>query len=399
MTSADAAADVEDDLAKGRSHRNLDEARVVDLAREREHLGALRRRRADLVEPVRTIVDDDRNVGQGLDVVDDRRTPPQALHRRERRTRTRHAAEALDGLEKSSLLTADERARAEAELDVKREARTEDVVTEEAELLRLLDRNLQAVNGERILRADVDEALRRTDRVARDHHRLEDAMGVAFERRTVHVRARIAFVGVADHVLLALGLLHGEFPLHAGREARAAAAAKAGLQDLLDDILGLHLEEHLLDRLVAVARNVVIDLLGVDHAAVAEDDAVLLLVERDVRLGDQLLRLLRVIAETLHDAALDEVLRDDLLDVRILDLHVERALRKDLDDRTLLAEAKAAGRHDLHGLVEILLSELLLEFLGDLVAATRAARRAAADKNVTLISHDVSFSKLVVGSW
>ena len=224
-------------------------------------------------------------------------------------------------------------------------------------------------------------------------------MGVAFERRTVHVRARIAFVGVADHVLLALGLLHGEFPLHAGREARAAAAAKAGLQDLLDDVLGLHLEEHLLHRLVAVARNVVLDLLGVDHAAVAEDDAVLLLVERDVRLGDKLLRLLRVIAETLHDAALDEVLRDDLLDVRILDLHVERALRKDLDDRTLLAEAKAAGRHDLHGLVELLLSELLLEFLGDLVAATRAARRAAADKNVTLISHDVSFSKLVIGSW
>ena len=212
-------------------------------------------------------------------------------------------------------------------------------------------------------------------------------MGVALESRAVHVRARVALVGVADHVLLALGLLLSELPLHAGREARAAAAAQARLEHLVDDLLGRHLEEHLLDRLVAVARDVVLDLLGVDHAAVdhaavPEDDAVLLLVERDVRLGDELLRLLGVVAETLHDAALHEVLRDDLLHVLGLDLDVERALGKYLDDRALLADAEAAGRDDLHLLLEAGGLELVRERLDDLVGAAGAARSSAADQYV-----------------
>ena len=248
--------------------------------------------------------------------------------------------------------------------------------------MRLANRDLEAVNGERVLRADVDEALRGADRVARDRHRLEDRVGVALKSGAVHVRARVALVGVADHVLLALGLLLGELPLHACREARAAAAAKPGLEHFVDDLLGRHLEEHLLDRLVAVARDVVLDLLGVDHAAVAEHDAVLLLVERDVRLGDELLRLLGVVAEALDDAALDEVLRDDLLDVLGLDLHVEGALRQDLDDRALLAEAEAAGGDHLDRLVELLLREDALELRDNLVAAAGAARGAAADQDV-----------------
>ena len=186
----------------------------------------------------------------------------------------------------------------------------------------------------------------------------------------------------------------GELPLHAGREARAAAAAQARLEHLVDDLLGRHLEEHLLDRLVAVARDVVLDLLGVDHAAVPEDDAVLdhaavpeddavlFLVERDVRLGDELLRLLGIVAEALDDAPFDEVLCDDLLHVFGLDLDVERALREDLHDRTLLAEAETAGRDDLDLLLEAGGLELVSERLDDLVGAAGAARSSAADQYV-----------------
>ena len=212
-------------------------------------------------------------------------------------------------------------------------------------------------------------------------------MGVALQRRAVHVRARIALVGVADHVLLALRLLLGELPLHAGREARAAAPAKARLQHLVDDLLRRHLEEDLLDRLVAVARDVVLDLLRIDHAAVAQDDAVLLLVERDVRLGDDVRRLLRVVAEALHDAALDEMLGDDVLDVVLLHLHVERALRQDLHDRALLAEAEAARLDDLDLVLEAGRLQARGELRDEVVGAARTARRAAADQNIRLISH------------
>ena len=133
---------------------------------------------------------------------------------------------------------------------------------------------------------------------------------------------------------------------------------------------------------LAVAGDVVLDLLGVDHAAVAKDDAVLLLVERDVRLRYQPLRLLGIVAEALHDAALHEVLRDDFLHVLGLDLDVERSLREDLDDRALLAEAKAAGLDDLHGLGEAGGLKARRELLHKLVGSAGTARRSAADQHV-----------------
>ena len=159
MAATDTATDVEDDLAEGRSHRNLDEAGVVDLARESEHLGALRRLGTDLVEPVGALDDDDRDVGERLDVVDDGRTVPKTLHGRERRTGLRHAAVAFDGLEKSRLFAANERASTETELDVEREAAAENVVAKETEVTSLLNGDFETVNGKRIFRTEVDEAL------------------------------------------------------------------------------------------------------------------------------------------------------------------------------------------------------------------------------------------------
>ena len=387
MAATDTATDVEDDLTEGRSHRNFDEAGVVDLARESEHLGALRRLGTDLVEPVGALVDDDGDVGKRFDVVDDGRTIPETLHGRERRTGLGHAAVAFDGLEKSRLFTAHERTGSETELDVEREAAAEDVVAKEAKVASLLDCDFKTVNGKRIFCADVDEALGGANRVAGDGHCLEDGVGIAFESGAVHVSAGVAFVGVAHHVLLTLGLLLGELPLHSGGEACAAAAAEARLENLFDDLLGRHLEEHLLDGFVAVACDVVIDLLWIDHAAVAEHDAVLLLVERDVRFGNKVRGLVGIVAETLNDTTLDEMLVDDLLHVLRLHLHIERTLRKNLDDRTLLAETKAARRNNLNGGIETLRLQLSLELIDDLVTAAGKASGTAAYQNIRLISH------------
>ena len=73
------------------------------------------------------------------------------------------------------------------------------------------------------------------DGVAADQHALDDAVGVALEDGAVHERAGVALVGITDDVLLVAGLVVGGLPLHAGGEARAAAAAQAGLLHLLDD--------------------------------------------------------------------------------------------------------------------------------------------------------------------
>ena len=73
-----------------------------------------------------------------------------------------------------------------------------------------------------------------------------------------------------------------ELPLDARREAGAAAAADARVGDLLDDPLGRLLGEHHARGLVAAARHVLVDALGVDDADVAQGDARLLRVEVDV---------------------------------------------------------------------------------------------------------------------
>ena len=382
VTAADTAADIEDDFTERRTHGNFDKTGVVDLTGKSEDLGTLRGLGTDLAEPLGALVDDDGDVGERFDVVDDRRAAPETLDRRERRTGLRHTAVTFDRLEKSRLFAADERAGAEAELDVEIEVAAENLLAQETEVASLLNGDLETLNGERIFCADVNVALRSADREAGDRHGLEDGVGIALERGAVHVGAGVALVGVTDHVLLALGLLHGELPLHTGGESRAAAAAETRLEHLIDDLLGRHLEENLLERLVTVAGDVILDLLGIDNAAVSQNDAVLLLIERNVGVGYELLGLIGIVAEARNDAALDEVLGDDLLNVLGLDLNIERTLRKNLDERTLFAETETAGNDYLNLLGETGGLEFLLEHFDDAVTAARHARGAAANQNV-----------------
>ena len=73
-----------------------------------------------------------------------------------------------------------------------------------------------------------------------------------------------------------------EVPFEPGRETRASAAAQAGGLELVDDVVGFISKSASLEAGVAVARDVLVDVLGVDDAAVAQHDAELLLVELDV---------------------------------------------------------------------------------------------------------------------
>ncbi len=101
-------------------------------------------------------------------------------------------------------------------------------------------------------------------------------MRVAFQGAAVHEGAGVAFVGVADDVFLVSRGLAAEAPFHAGQEAGPAAAAQPGLQDDLDDLFGGIFLQHLLNGLVAAAGDVFVDGIGIDDAAIAQDDALLL---------------------------------------------------------------------------------------------------------------------------
>jgi hypothetical protein len=94
---------------------------------------------------------------------------------------------------------------------------------------------LQGVEGVGIFGAQVDVALGRAHRQAGDGHAFDQAEGVALHQHAVGEGARIAFVGVAHHVLFGAGSVQHGVPLDAGGEGRAAAAAQAGVGDFLDD--------------------------------------------------------------------------------------------------------------------------------------------------------------------
>ena len=236
-------------------------------------------------------------------------------------------------------------------MQIEIETGTEDVLAQQTVLSGLIDRDLQARHGDRILRTDIDVALGRADGVARDGHRLDDAVRVAFQHGAVHERTGIALVRVADDVFLRCLVRGAQRPLAAGGEPAAAAPAQAGIGDLLDDVLGRHLGQHLAEGGIAVHRDVFLDALGIDHAAVAQHHAVLRFVECGIIKGNVALHRLVgagvVIHQPLHDAALEQMLVHDLVDVLRLDAAVERAVRMHDDHGAERAQTEAAGLDDL----------------------------------------------------
>ena len=262
------------------------------------------------------------------------------------------------------------------------EAGAEDVVAEQTEFLRLLDREFQTGDGDRVLRTDVEVTVLRADGVAGDHHTFDDGQGVRLKDRTVHERAGVALVAVADDVLGPLGLRVGELPFTPGRETAAAATAESGFQDLVDDRLAIHRESPCKSLERALAERF-LDLLGVEAAAAVKGDVDLLLIVGDVVLLDDLLpRFLVHVEQTVDDLAADQVGFHDLLDVLNADGAVGGLLGIDLDERTLRAVTEAGDAVDRHLIPELLLFDHLLELFDDLARVGRKAAGIAADDDV-----------------
>jgi len=356
---------------------------VLDVAPEGEDLGPLALLGAGARVPLGALEDDRGDVGEGLDVVEHTGLAPEARDGREGRPRARLTAMALDGGHQRGLLAADEGARAHADLEVEVEAAPEDVLAEQPVLARLVQGVLETLDGKRILGAHIHVPLVRADGVGADDHALDEGVRVAFEDGAVHERAGVAFVGVAQHVLDVAALLLGEPPLHASGKAGAAATAQAAGQHLLDDLFGGHLGDDLGEGLVPVAGDVLADVEGVDDPAVPQHDLDLAVEERDVRhLRLGLVGTGSVAHEALDDAALEQVLLDDLGDVLDVDVLVEDAVRVDQGHRATHAGAETAGLHDVDLAGQVSLLELGAYGLAHLERPGGDAAAARADQEM-----------------
>ena len=161
----------------------------------------------------------------------------QALERGQRRLGADLAAPALEAFQQGGLLAADIGAGADADLDVEDVVGLEQAAEQTVHPSRL-HRAAHRADRVRIFGADVDETLGRAHREAGNRHALDQHEGIALHHHPVGEGAAVALVRIADDVFLGSHGAGGGAPLDPRREAGAAAAAEAGLDDLLDHCFG-----------------------------------------------------------------------------------------------------------------------------------------------------------------
>src|SRR5262249_44953491 len=247
----DATSVLVDDLAQRRAHGQLVDAGPHDVARGAVQLGAGALLRSDAAEPFRPAQYDVRHACEGLDVVHDGGAVEETLRGGERRLDARVATLALERLEQPGLLPADVGTGTPVDDDLEIEAGAEDVLADEAGRRGLAHGLPQSLVAEQPLAADVDVGEVALDGVRRDDDAFEELVRVVLDDDPVLERARLALVRVDRQVDRLLRLLRQEAPLHAGREAGAAAPAEVGGLHHLDQLFGLVLRERFADRLVA----------------------------------------------------------------------------------------------------------------------------------------------------
>src|SRR5439155_201041 len=235
LAAGNAAAYFLDHPAQRETHRQLVDARPVDVAAQAEQARPAVLGRAELGIRLRAHEENRRDVRERLDVVDDRRAAVEADHGREGRLDARIAAQALERIEQRRLLAALVGAGAGVGREVEIETRAQDVLPEVPALIGFLDGAIDDVEQVAIFTADVHIALVRPNREAANDDPLDHLVRVILHQGAVLAGAGFALVGVA-HDILGLGdVLRHEAPLHAGIESRAAASAQAGVLDFVND--------------------------------------------------------------------------------------------------------------------------------------------------------------------
>ena len=159
--------------------------------------------------------------------------------------------------------------------DVERPGCAENVLAQQAAFFGLVDCILKDFDGQRVLIADVDETFGGADRIRADEHSFQNGVRIAFQHGAVHIGAWLSFVGVADHVFLVGGSLPGKTPFLSRGKRGATAAPKPRLCNRVDHGIGLHSHQRSEGSPIGAASDRFIQRVGIDRAAVPEDNLLL----------------------------------------------------------------------------------------------------------------------------
>src|SRR6202011_331730 len=128
--------------------------------------------------------------------------------------------------------------------DLQVESRALDVAADIPGRIRLGHRRAQSAQHRNHLAANINERMRRPNRIRRDDHTLHEEVRRHEHQRDVLARPRLRLVGVDDEIVrLGAGparILGNEAPFHPGAETRTAAAPQPGVLDGLQHLVGAH---------------------------------------------------------------------------------------------------------------------------------------------------------------
>ncbi len=200
-------------------------------------------------------------------------------------------------------------------------ARAQDLFTQETFAQGLLQCQADPLHSQGIFGPDIDISLVGPDGVTGDNQSFDQGMRVRFQYGAIHKSSRVAFIGIADDIFLFSGSITAELPFPGGGKPGAAAAAQAGVVDLLDHLLRGHLQKSLPQGTVPSGSNRVFNFFRIDPTAIAQNDPCLFLIKIYLAVMRNGLTCYRVMIEkALYRDAVPQVRADNF--GHILDLHI-----------------------------------------------------------------------------
>src|SRR5450759_3031178 len=113
------------------------------------------------------------------------------------------------------------------DLDVEIESRlTENAGTQQTQFATVRQHGLQLRQQVAILAAQIEKTLFCADYKSAYGHSFEHRIGMAMQQDAIFERARLAFIGIANHIVRSTLCLATKFPFHAGTESCATPSAQ-----------------------------------------------------------------------------------------------------------------------------------------------------------------------------
>ena len=225
----------------------------------------------------------------------------------------------------------------------------------------MLNGDAQALDSQRVLGSAIYVALAGPDGVCGNYRPLDYGVRVSLHNAAVHEGPRVALVSVADHVLIVTGGPATEVPFLRCGEAGPTSSPEPRSPHLVDHLIRRHLGEDLTQSVVTTGADVIVYPLGVDVAAFAQYETLLLPVEHDVVVPGYGFAAHRLAVEKpLDGPAFDQVRMNDFRDIFRCYVCIEGAFRFNDHYGALLAKTVAACEVNRY-VIQACLCDSLLE--------------------------------------